>query len=654
MGRFDAWRQRWSGLEFAVQGMLATALAFYTAVIFDIRTPFSAAVTVWVVASTRPGHVLSKSAYRLIGTFLGGAFGIFLIATLDAMPVLLFGLLSLWVGFCTGVGNLLRHFRAYAGLLAGYTAAFVVIGAQAHPDDVMLVALDRTASIMIGVLSMSLVAALSGSRRTARQMEVSLQQIHAHILEAVPLCWDMSPEEIRNARLRLSREYTKTEALLEYANLESPGFHHRIGRLRALTGLALDLLDASRVATHQWSRVSGSASLHDQIRSFFMELCSILGPAYQSPDRKTLLTVSTALAEFLIRSEKAIAASREEKAAQVVLPLVHLLRPWVKQLSPEALDAIRLRDPIQPDFRNSLRHGLRTTLALGTACAFWTISGWQEGPGLVMQCAAVCALASAMEHPAKGVIAMSWSMLVAVLAGFVCKFLLLPHARDLATMLLCFAVVLIPLASLTASRRPSLAVIGGTAGVFTFAMVQPVNHMSYDVAHYLSSSIGAIFGTLISLPVFSVVLPTRPEKKGRRLLKRLSRAAARTGVGFPGPTPHAWRMTAHDQLRQMQANSGTTPAELDSGLRQLDLGSHLLVLRTLATELKAPGPVIHALAAIGDAKIAPSDKQAVIANSLHLVLRNEGIEPSLRFTVVALLDEVKSLLSVPIPASQRP
>lgn len=625
--------------------MLATALAFYTAVIFDIRTPFSAAVTVWVVASTRPGHVLSKSAYRLIGTLLGGAFGVFLIATLDAMPVLLFGLLALWVGFCTGVGNLFRHFRAYAGLLAGYTAAFVVVGAQAHPDQVMLVALDRTASIMIGVLSMSLVAALSGSRRSAGQMEESLQRIHAHILEAVPLRWDMTPEEIHASRLRLSREYTKTEALLEYANLESPGFSRRIARLRVLTGLALDLLDASRVATHRWLKLSGTPALHDQIRGFFAELCSILAPAFQTPDSRTLQQTSSALKELLLRSSNAIATSEEKEAEQVMLPVIHLLRPWVGQLSPEALDRIRLRDPIQPDFRNALRHGLRTTLALGTACVFWAISGWQEGPGFVMQCAAVCALASTMEHPAKGVIAMSWSMLVAVLAGFVCKFLLLPHARDLGTMLLCFAVVLVPLTSLTASRKPLLTVIGGTAGVFIFAMVQPVNHMSYDVGHYLSASIGAIFGTLISLPVFSLILPTRPEKEGRRLLKRLSRAVGRVGISFPATTTHAWRMSAHDQLRQMQANPGTTDRELEDGLSQLDLGSHLLVLRGLAKDLPSPRPVQEMLAAAGDTRTDLQTKQQIASESLHAVLRDETMEPSLRVTVAALLDEVRSLLA---------
>ncbi|QJE98618.1 FUSC family protein [Luteolibacter luteus] len=645
--RIDAWRQRWHGLEFAVQGMLATALAFYTAIIFDIRTPYSAAVTVWVVASTRPGHVLSKSAYRLLGTMLGGAFGVFLIATMDAMPVLLFGLLSLWVGICTGIGNLFRHFRAYAGLLAGYTAAFVVVGAQAHHDQVMLVALDRTASIMIGVLSMSLVAALSGSRRSASQMEESLQQIHARILAAVPFRWDMKPEEILSSRLRLSREYSRTEALLEYAHLETPEFHHRVRRLRVLTGLTLDLLDASRVVTHQWQQLSGSPALHDRIRDFFTELCSILAPAFQTPDRPNLQQASAGLEELLARTEDRIAISEDEHAARVILPVIHLLQPWIKQLSPEALDRTNLRDPIQPDFRNALRHALRTTLALATACTFWAISAWQEGAGFVMQCAAVCALASTMEHPAKGVIAMTWSMLAAIVAGFICKFLLLPHARDLFTMLLCFAAVLIPLASLTASRRPTLAIIGGTAGVFIFAMVQPVNHMSYDAAHYLSSSIGAVFGTMISLPVFSLILPTRPGKEGGRLLRRLSRSARKVTSGIFTPSLHAWRMTAHDQLRQMQANPETTTDELQGGLIQLDLGTHLLALRKLARDLPSPAPV---LTAIATGRI----NEEAIAHSLHDILRDDAIQPSLRFTVAALLDEVRRLLAAQTPARKFP
>src|SRR6218665_1565516 len=81
--RLHAWRLRRANVEFAVLGMIAAAIAFYAALLLELKAPATAAITVWVVANTRPGHVLSKSVYRVLGTILGAAASIAIVSTLD-------------------------------------------------------------------------------------------------------------------------------------------------------------------------------------------------------------------------------------------------------------------------------------------------------------------------------------------------------------------------------------------------------------------------------------------------------------------------------------------------------------------------------------------------------------------------------------------
>jgi len=556
--RMDAWRLRWHGLEFAILGMLATALAFYVATLFHLKTPYTAAITVWVVVNTKPGHVISKSFYRVIGTLIGGSFAIFLIQAFASQPVFLFSLLALWMGVCTGIGTLFRHFRAYAGQLSGYTAAFILLAALPHPDQALHVALDRMAGIVIGVLSMSAVVALLGRRRSAREMEESLKRIHRHLLEAIPRRWDLPAEEIAQRRLRLSREYTATEALLEYADVESPGFRRRIHRLRVLTNLLLDVLDASREAR--------------QAHGIFTEITTTLEPLFDSPSEKQLAITSARLEELRTRipeMEDAPALQAEEK----------LLSRWVKQLTPAGLDAIILRDPLYPDVPAAARHCVRTTLATLLACGLWKLTGWEAGPVFLMQSAASCALAATMDRPSKSLAMMSLSVLVASVAGYFCKFVLLPHANGYAEMLLCLFVVILPLASLVGSKRPTLKVIGTTSGLFLLVLIQPGSHMVYHQAHYVSFALACILGTLFNFLIFSLILPTIPAREGARLLERLEKIAQGNATRQRPPSLHTWRMTAQDLLLQLQKNPGTTPAELEEGLRLMDLGTRLLNAR---------------------------------------------------------------------------
>ena len=61
--------------------------------------------------------------------------------------------LAVLVAGCTVASNCLTNFRAYATVLAGYTAGIIASGAINAPDQVFFIAMARTACILLGIAS---------------------------------------------------------------------------------------------------------------------------------------------------------------------------------------------------------------------------------------------------------------------------------------------------------------------------------------------------------------------------------------------------------------------------------------------------------------------------------------------------------------------
>lgn len=128
----------WIG--FSLRSWAAVCLALATAFWAQLDAPAGAAVTVMIITQPLRGQALSKALYRLIGTALGGAASILLIACFSQDRGMMLGGCALWLAGCTYIGSLERHFRSYGALLAGYTIALVAINVVDTPQDVFDVA----------------------------------------------------------------------------------------------------------------------------------------------------------------------------------------------------------------------------------------------------------------------------------------------------------------------------------------------------------------------------------------------------------------------------------------------------------------------------------------------------------------------------------
>jgi uncharacterized membrane protein YccC len=95
---------------------------------FNLDQPYWALLTVFIVSQPQQsGQVLAKSFYRIIGTVIGAAVALFLVALCAQERVLFLGGLALWIGLCTFGSQYARNWAAYSFVLSGYTVAIVGI-----------------------------------------------------------------------------------------------------------------------------------------------------------------------------------------------------------------------------------------------------------------------------------------------------------------------------------------------------------------------------------------------------------------------------------------------------------------------------------------------------------------------------------------------
>lgn len=151
----------WLGLDRevtrkALSLALAAWLSFTVAALLHVHNAYWAAMPVWVLTQPSRGAVLERGLFRVLGTLIGAAAG-FALMQIPAPPLVLLALLSLWLAGNAALTHLLRGVHGYGALLAGMTAAVVVIPSLLTTTDTLGTAMSRVECTLIGVVVSSLV-----------------------------------------------------------------------------------------------------------------------------------------------------------------------------------------------------------------------------------------------------------------------------------------------------------------------------------------------------------------------------------------------------------------------------------------------------------------------------------------------------------------
>src|SRR5262249_29868889 len=105
----------------------------------------------FIVAQPQSGLVLAKSFYRIIGTIVGAAVALTLVALFEERTLFL-GALAIWIFVCTFASKQSRNFAAYGFVLAGYTAAIIGIQGALDAGNAFYTAVARVTEISLGIM----------------------------------------------------------------------------------------------------------------------------------------------------------------------------------------------------------------------------------------------------------------------------------------------------------------------------------------------------------------------------------------------------------------------------------------------------------------------------------------------------------------------
>ena len=133
-------------------------------------------MTVLIVSQPLSGMVVAKGLFRLLGTLVGTAMSVLMIALFAQAPWLFLLAISLWLGLCTAASTSLRNHVSYAFVLSGYTVAIIGLPAVDQPLLVFEQAVARCTEICLGIICASAVSAILWPQRVEQNLD---KQAHA-------------------------------------------------------------------------------------------------------------------------------------------------------------------------------------------------------------------------------------------------------------------------------------------------------------------------------------------------------------------------------------------------------------------------------------------------------------------------------------------
>jgi uncharacterized membrane protein YccC len=585
------WGER---LAFSLRAVFASLLALDIAFALQLDAPYWAAMTIWMVAQPTPGMAVSRGFYRIVGTLVGALAGVVLMACFAQTPELFIFALALWVGATTLASNLLRNFRSYGAVLAGYTAAIVALGAYHNPEHTLEIAFARGSATIIGIACFMLVASLFAPHRAYAITRARLRGALAWTARraALPAATTI-PEKIALGA-PLINELILLDTEVEFAAAESPEFRLHAATARSLLAHLIAAIAAKRSMDARLLRAGPLAP--PELPRALADADTLFHSAPGLLDRDQAAGLAAAIAQLRARVAEIDPITSGTSApvlidSQVILDrlddlLRHLddaLQDWASLEGASLRPATGLHLNFHRDHRAALINGARAFLAVIAAGAFWIASAWSSGTGLVIMASVVCSLFSAFPRPDRAGLSFLTGAALSLPCAFVWNFFILQNVSGFPLLAFALALFLVPAALFLLDPRKSLIAVAACVNFIIIS--RPTNPMDYDVVSFLNNAVATVAGVAFGVLAYRLFLPPDPAAARRYVIHRLRQGLGRLAAQNPIPIPCDWQTRTLDRINRLHdpANLSATPTDewLEGGLASLEFGNEILRLRLL-------------------------------------------------------------------------
>ena len=526
-------------LAFALRTAVAAFVALVVANALGLEHPHWAAMSAWASSQPMREHLLSRSAYRFGGSVVGVIFAVVLVLVAqDSLWVLALGL-AFWGALCAFLGNLQRGYMVYGWMLAGYSAAMVVLLHHGPADTIWPFAWDRMWTVITGVLAALCISWCFSPRRKAEVLIGQSRSALAGVLQAsaARLRQQPAPEGMDNSTL-LSR-LAEVEELLELypegsrtARRTAKAMHwQQHYAMEVVYHLGQTQSRESDATAPIWTFAArtNAPALPEQI-AFADGLDALVQALRAKPQAQTDVNTSLdhALRAAIGQCEAAVAAI--EAASHAVQPGIHalylLLQEMRRGLRAEAQDlgaATSNEDrrddplPLHRDWVGARQAGIRagvTLLAFGVAWAWTGISLIGFG---MLGLTTMLLVFSAFESPSRTMAFVLRGQIIGAALALICQNLVWPFAQSnwqMVWMLLPFTLIG---GLLFAHKRTTAGAMD--TNMVMFILLAPHFPHEQNFGKDLSYALAVAAGPALAWLVYRLIYPTN----GKQRMKTLAR-----------------------------------------------------------------------------------------------------------------------------------
>jgi len=613
--RWGAALHDWAGGEgrawiFVAKTVTAALLALWVAFRLGFDSPRSAMLTVFIVAQPQTGLVLAKSFWRTVGTLVG-CLATFALVGLFAQERELFLLaMSVWVGLCTAGAALFRNFRAYAFVLAGYTACLIGFPSALHPQITFNTAVFRVSEVMLGILCAGLVTDLVLPQPLGLSLVSAVRGGYKEFLGFVAgaLRGRLDHATQERSHDHFVANVIAFEALRDAAYFENPDARVRSGRMRLLNAEFMAATTSIHML-HQMMERLRRRRCHNalqQLARLYQELADVLLPeggampataAEAAPLVEQLARYRAGLPPRVVAARQAIAATADAEELLDFDSAADLLQRFAADMhhyteSYASLAHPGTRRPARPAPRyvahadpiSALIAGVRGAAALLAVSAFWIVTAWPSGPNAAILACVFCCLFAAAPSPVLALRGIGVGFAWGLLAAFICAFVVLPPLDGFA--LLAAGMAPFIMLGVKLMTQPKTAGIG-VGYLLMFGNIVGVENVTrFDPAGVINDGLASLAGALAATLAFALLVPADSRRLRLHMVRSLRRRALLACNGSLDGLRHRFESSTRDLLGQLLVGANRAAGEdrqlIGRALSVLETGQAIIDLREAA------------------------------------------------------------------------
>ena len=526
-----------NALIYSAKSFTAAMLAYYFALSLGLNNPSWSIITVYIVSQSSAGASLSRCVYRLAGTLAGAAMTVAIVPNFVNDPVICSLVLTGWITGCLYLSQLDRTPRAYAFVLAGYTASLIGFPAVFEPGTIFDTAIIRVQEITIGVVCASL--------------------IHRYIM----------PERLSglfnsklDATLKLARHMVTS--LLTDAPLERGEYLKLAEALQALEGVGHHLpYDASLIKSSRRARWL----IHDRLARLLV-VCSQLHDSLR--EAETFAGQNTWLVEGITQwlsgehtsggqtpqclFERYFALSpsstrplsmKDVMQAKSIKELQEAVR--LLQQCDLLAETLRSGKPLPPldegktpqgyvyhkDHLAAARAALGAFVIIFTGCLIWIYSAWSDGAVAVSILGVCCTLFGNFDTPAPHIVKYIVGSVYGMAISLGYSFVILPQVTEFTVLVAVLAPIYLLAGSLQVRPATTFMAMGIT---LTLPILSELGaHYSGHFSVAINTAIALFAATGFAVIGMTFLQTVEAGRAINRLLYRCRRDIRHRAMGLP-------------------------------------------------------------------------------------------------------------------------